>query len=99
MPLPLMMLLLLPLGLTSSSTEARERIINAHQHHRVVGESDMDRTLRIRAEEIRAERWTNWEQHRPLSSYFPPVTRERVAAPPFTGYGYGGTIPGAWPGF
>ncbi len=41
----------------------------------------------------------SWQQARPLARIFAPATRERVAAPPFTGWGYGGTIPGAPPGF
>lgn len=60
--------------------------------------SDADRTLARMAERDRV-RWGRWETSRPLSSFVPPLTRERVAAPPLTGWGYGGTVPGALPGF
>jgi len=35
----------------------------------------------------------------PLARMLPPSARERVAAPPLTGWGYGGTVPDAAPGF
>lgn len=60
--------------------------------------SDPDRTLTRMAARDRA-RWGRWEHARPLPSTVPPLTRERVAAPPLTGWGYGGTVPGALPGF
>ncbi|SDA31937.1 hypothetical protein SAMN02799622_05126 [Methylobacterium sp. UNC378MF] len=65
-------------------------------HHRTA--SDMDRTLARRAARDRPH-WRVWQQTRPLVRALAPATRERVGAPPFTGWGYGGTIPGAWPGF
>ena len=61
--------------------------------------SDMDATLARMAERDRLAGWRDWQARRPLVRALPPVTRERVAAPPFTGWGYGGTIPGARPGF
>lgn len=85
--------------LTDVSAEARVRGVKAHHDHRASRASDMDLTLRRRAAADRARGWMDWEVHRPLSSYLPPVTKQRVSAPPFTGWGYGETIPGAWPGF
>jgi hypothetical protein len=67
-------------------------------HRRGPAASDTDRTLARMAERDRL-RWGLWEHPRPLPSYLPPLTRERVAAPPLTGWGYGGTVPGALPGF
>ena len=61
--------------------------------------SDMDRTLARMAAHDRLRGWRAWQEARPLALVFAPATRERVAAPPFTGWGYGGTIPGARPGF
>ncbi len=70
------------------------------RHHRHAGPAtDSERTLARMALRDRADLWPAWEEERPLASRFAPATRERVAAPPFTGWGYGGTIPGAWPGF
>jgi hypothetical protein len=51
------------------------------------------------AAQNRLNLWPAWEEERPLASRFSPVTKERVAAPPLTGWGYGSTIPGAWPDF
>ncbi|MGH1590038.1 hypothetical protein ACRBEV_19020 [Methylobacterium phyllosphaerae] len=65
-------------------------------HHRTV--SDMDGTLARMAARARPH-WRVWQPPRPRARVFAPATRERVAAPPFTGWGYGGTIPGAAPGF
>ena len=79
--------------LTGTPAEAR-----GHRH-RTVDASDIDRTLARMAERDRVRLWPRWEEHRALASYLPPFTRERVAAPPLTGWGYGGTVPGAWPGF
>lgn len=61
--------------------------------------SDMDRTLARMAARDRLRDWRAWRETRPLALVLAPATRERVAAPPFTGWGYGGTIPGAGPGF
>lgn len=62
--------------------------------------SDMDRTLARMAARDRLRGWReSWQETRPLALVLAPATRERVAAPPFTGWGYGGTIPGAGPGF
>ena len=74
--------------------------------------SDLDRTLARRAARDRLETGGIWRARSsgpapgpeqtwrpPGASPVPPATRERVAAPPFTGWGYGGTIPGAGPGF
>ncbi len=61
--------------------------------------SEMDRTLARMADRDRLRDWRAWQEPRPLARIFAPATRERVAAPPFTGWGYGGTIPGAWPGY
>lgn len=79
--------------------------------HHPPAATDMDRTLARRAEAARRDGLSR-QDPRPipralppqalppaLSPALPPATRERVAAPPFTGWGYGGTIPGAWPGF
>lgn len=69
-------------------------------HHRHGNPStDPERTLARMAARDRLDLWPAWEEERPLASRFSPATRERVAAPPFTGWGYGATIPGAWPGF
>jgi hypothetical protein len=70
-------------------------------HHRTASHptSDMDRTLARMAARDRSRDWRIWQRPRPLARVFAPATRERVAAPPFTGWGYGGTIPGARPGF
>lgn len=60
---------------------------------------DSDRVLMRMAAQDSRTLWPAWRHGRPRSSVFPPATRERVAAPPFTGWGYGTTIPGAWPSF
>ncbi len=70
----------------------------AHPRHGVPA-TDSERTLARMAVRDRRDLWPAWEEERPLPSRFSPSTRERVAAPPFTGWGYGKTIPGAWPGF
>lgn len=98
MRLPLVMLAPLMLFLTDASAQAYGKIGKAH-HHKGSRASDMDLTLRRMANADRARGWGDWNEHRPLSSYLPPATKQRVSAPPFTGWGYGGTIPGAWPGF
>ena len=66
------------------------------QHHPRAS-ADMDRTLARMAEAARRD----WRVRHapPLPPPLAPATRERVAAPPFTGWGYGGTIPGVGPGF
>ncbi|QGY00767.1 hypothetical protein MMSR116_01730 [Methylobacterium mesophilicum SR1.6/6] len=87
--------LILPVALlAASSVEARP---HPGRHHPRAA-SDMDRTLARMAGEARRD-WRVWQAPGPLAQVFAPATRERVAAPPFTGWGYGGTIPGAWPGF
>jgi hypothetical protein len=69
----------------------------AHPRHGAA--LDSERTLAHMADRDSRDLWPDWEERRPLASRFGPATRERVAAPPFTGWGYGATIPGAWPGF
>lgn len=73
-----------------------------HRHHPRHA-TDTDRTIARMAARDRLRDWQgwqeSWQQPRPLARIFAPATRERVAAPPFTGWGYGGTIPGAPPGF
>ncbi|MCJ2085105.1 hypothetical protein MKK88_03740 [Methylobacterium sp. E-005] len=76
----------------------------ARPHRRPLGHAtDTDRTIARMAARDRLRDWQrwqdSWQQPRPLARIFAPATRERVAAPPFTGWGYGGTIPGAAPGF
>ena len=72
----------------------------ARLHRRPPGHAmDTDRTLARMAARDRLRDWRAWQETRPLAQIFAPATRERVAAPPFTGWGYGGTIPGALPGF
>ncbi|MCJ2073288.1 hypothetical protein MKK75_31640 [Methylobacterium sp. J-030] len=61
--------------------------------------TDTDRTLTRMAARDRFRDWRAWQEVRPPARIFAPATRERVAAPPFTGWGYGGTIPGAQAGF
>lgn len=68
-------------------------------HRRHVAGSDLDRTLARMAERDGVRPWPHREEDRTLASYLPPLTRQQVAAPPLTGWGYGYTIPGAWPGF
>ncbi|MGH1573697.1 hypothetical protein ACRAWG_27420 [Methylobacterium sp. P31] len=90
-----LILLLMPAALPA---EARPH--PGRPHRTVSGTaSDMDRTLAGMAARDRLRDWRVWEAPRPLAQVFAPATRERVAAPPFTGWGYGGTIPGARPGF
>lgn len=55
----------------------------------------MEATLVRMAERDRLRGWRSWQRPRPRAGILPPATRERVAAPPFTGWGYGGTIPRA----
>jgi hypothetical protein len=88
--------LILPIALLAvSPAEARPH----PGRHRPRAASDMDRTLARMAGDARRRDWRVWQEPRPLARVFAPATRDRVAAPPFTGWGYGGTIPGAWPGF
>jgi hypothetical protein len=70
-----------------------------HHRHPLGHATDTDRTIARMAARDRLRDWRAWQQPRPLARIFAPATRERVAAPPFTGWGYGGTIPGAPPGF
>ena len=93
-PVPILAALLPAVLLLAAPAEARRQ--SGRPHHRAL--SDMDRTLARRAARDRP-RWRVWQQPRPLARVFAPATRERVAATPFTGWGYGGTIPGAGPGF
>ena len=87
--------LILPVALMAvSPAEARP---HPGRHHPRTA-SDMDRTLARMAGDARRRDWRVWQAPRPLAQVVAPATRERVAAPPFTGWGYGGTIPGAWPG-
>lgn len=99
MRLPSMLLTPLVLSLAVVSAEAHGRMSKAPHHHRASRSSDMERTLRRSADADRARGWRDWEEHRPLASYFPPATKQQLSAPPFTGWGYSATIPGAWPGF
>jgi hypothetical protein len=94
-PVPILAVLLPAVLLTLTPAEARPR--PREPHDRVA--SDMDATLARMAERDRPRGWRSWQRHRPLAGILPPATRERVAAPPFTGWGYGGTIPGARPEF
>jgi len=72
----------------------------ARPHRRLPGHAtDTDRTIARMAARDRLRDWRAWREPRPLARIFAPATRERVAAPPLTGWGYGGTIPGASPGF
>lgn len=71
----------------------------AGRRHPGAVSSDTDRVLTRMAARDSLTLWPAWRQRRPLASYLPPATRERVSAPPFTGWGYGSTIPGAWPSF
>lgn len=71
----------------------------ARHHHAGAAATDTDRVLTRMAAKDRLTLWPAWEERRPFASHFAPATRERVAAPPYTGWGYGGTIPGAWPSF
>lgn len=92
---PIHAALLLPLAVLAASP-ARARPDPGPHHARAA--SDMDRTLARMAEAaLRDGRARQAPTPRVLVT--PPETRERVAAPPFTGWGYGGTIPGAGPGF
>ncbi|MCJ2057241.1 hypothetical protein MKL09_11820 [Methylobacterium sp. J-048] len=97
-PVPILSALLpAALLLTIAPAEARPRPRPREPHHRAA--SDMDATLARMAARDRLRGWRVWQEPRPLARVLPPATRERVAAPPFTGWGYGGPIPGAWPGF
>ncbi|SDN67060.1 hypothetical protein SAMN05216360_11081 [Methylobacterium phyllostachyos] len=73
----------------------------ARPHRRALSHAmDTDHTIaRMAARDRQRGDWRVWQETRPLARIFAPATRERVAAPPFTGWGYGGTIPGAPPGF
>ena len=79
--------------LTPAPAEARPR----EPQYRAA--PDMEATLARMAERDRLRGWRSCQRPRPPAGHLPPATRERVAAPPFTGWGYGGTIPGARPGF
>lgn len=70
----------------------------AHHRHGAPG-SDPDRTLARMAAHDRLASWPAWEEDPPAARRLPPATREQLPAPPFTGWGYGATIPGAGPGF
>ncbi|MDP4005543.1 hypothetical protein [Methylobacterium sp. NEAU K] len=89
---------LLPAALLLAGAPAEARPHPGRHHHRTA-QSDMDRTLARMAAGDRLLIWRAGPVRRPLALSVPPATRERVAAPPFTGWGYGGTIPGASPGF
>lgn len=91
-------ILILPaLMLATAPAEARRD--PGRPHHRAASGTDTGRTLARLAARDRHRDWQVWQAPRPLAQYLAPATRERVAAPPFTGWGYGGTIPGAWPGY
>ena len=94
---------LLPAALLLTITPAEARPRPREPHHRAASDlraaSDMDMTLARMAARDRLRGWRVWQQPRPPGRALPPASRERVAAPPFTGWGYGGTIPGAGPGF
>lgn len=93
-------ILLLP-ALVLAALPAQARRNSGRPHHRAAFAtgSDLDRTLMRQAARDRHRDWQVWQAPRPLALYLAPATRERVAAPPFTGWGYGGTIPGAWPSY
>lgn len=97
-PAPILAALLPTVLLLAAPAAARPRASSpaGRPHHRAA--SDMDLTLARMAARDRP-RWRVWQQPRPLARMVAPATRERVAAPPFTGWGYGGTVPGAAPGF
>ncbi|MCJ2012591.1 hypothetical protein [Methylobacterium sp. J-076] len=61
--------------------------------------TDSDRVLTRMAARDAETLWPAWRHRRSLAATLPPATREEVAAPPFTGWGYGASIPGAWPSF
>ncbi|ACB23544.1 hypothetical protein ABID82_006440 [Methylobacterium sp. PvP062] len=91
--------LLLPtLLLLAAPAEARRQAAPpaGRPHHRAA--SDTDLTLARMAARDRPL-WRVWQRPRPLARMLPPSARERVAAPPLTGWGYGGTVPDAAPGF
>ncbi|WCS26813.1 hypothetical protein LOK46_08345 [Methylobacterium sp. NMS14P] len=95
--------LLLPTALLLAAPAEARRQAGPHAgrpHHRAA--SDTDLTLARMAARDRP-RWRVWQRPRPLARplarMLAPATRERVAAPPLTGWGYGGTVPGAAPGF
>jgi hypothetical protein len=98
---------LLPAALLLAIAPAEARPRPREPHHRAASDlrgsdlraSDMDMTLARMAARDRLRGWRVWQQPRPWVRALPPATRERVAAPPFTGWGYGGTIPGAGPDF
>lgn len=98
---------LLPAALLLTIAPAEARPRPREPHHRAASDlrgsdlraSDMDMTLARMAARDRLRGWRGWQQPRPWVRALPPATRERVAAPPFTGWGYGGTIPGAGPDF
>lgn len=79
------------------AADARQTVKTIHR--RGVAGSDVDRTLARMAERDGVLLWPRWRGSRPLASYLPPLNRQQVTAPPLTGWGYGYTIPGAWPGF
>ncbi|SFM03158.1 hypothetical protein [Methylobacterium pseudosasicola] len=94
---PLILATLMPTAVLLAIAPAEARSLHRKPSHRQM--SDMDVTLARRAEGDRLRGWRAWQAPRSFARALPPATRERVAAPPFTGWGYGGTIPGAWPGF
>lgn len=99
LPTLLLPTLLLPTALLlAAPAEARRQAAPpaGRPHHRAA--SDMDLTLARMAARDRPL-WRVWQRPRPLARTVAPATRERVAAPPLTGWGYGGTVPGAAPGF
>ncbi|MDP4022944.1 hypothetical protein Q8W71_09945 [Methylobacterium sp. NEAU 140] len=77
--------------LAAAPAEARPR--------RGPAQADSDRVLARMAAHDRLVLWPAWAFARPAVSDLPPATRERLPAPPLTGWGYGGTVPGARPGF
>ncbi|KZC02993.1 hypothetical protein AU375_00762 [Methylobacterium radiotolerans] len=95
-PAPILAALLPTLLLLAAPAEARRQAAPpaGRPHHRAA--SDPDLTLARMAARDRPL-WRVWQ--RPLARMLPPSTRERVAAPPLTGWGYGGTVPDAAPGF
>lgn len=94
-PLPRCALVAAAMLAAAGAAQARP----AARRHPGAVSTDTDRVLTRMAVQDRLTLWPAWQQRRPLASHFPPATRERVAAPPFTGWGYGSTIPGAWPSF
>jgi hypothetical protein len=93
--MPRLLALAAALLIVSGAAEARPRHARGHG----AASTDSARVLARMAARDRLVLWPAWEERQPLARRLAPATREQVAAPPFTGWGYGATIPGASPGF